>query len=155
MKSIQMVFGLMLGLYATNGFANIDCSTANGSATYLESHYSGGPPPPPGFEVGRIEWKLAGNILLRSLTCTPGRDLPRELSSCGGDSEIHDDDLTARFIPGAEKTIYESPANEAWHYVRKYLSLVEFVRPSGKPLPTGLPQFEDFVLCTDSTIFAP
>jgi hypothetical protein len=155
MRSLLFLLLFVFGFFASSAFASIVCSTANGEATYLENHYNGGAPPPPGSEIGRTEWKLSGVVLLRSLTCTPSSDVSPEFASCSADGEIQDADLTAHFLLNSERTLYESPSNEPWHHVRKYVSVIELVRPSGKPLPTGVARYEDFVICTESWILAP
>jgi hypothetical protein len=157
MKQIYVAMVLGSLLLVSSVSANTDCSTADGQATYLESHSMGGPPPPPGYEVGRTEWKLGGKAVLRAISCTsPGPELPPEgLRGLCGSDEIKDLDLVAQFVPGNETILYQSPANEPWQVVKKYTSKVEIYRPSGKPLPNGLVRYDEFVICTYRQMMLP
>ena len=157
------VLGLILAIPFSQASANTHCSTADGTATYLQTHYMGGPAPPPNFEVGRMEWKLSGRTLLRSISCTPGesnpptedKGSPGGIHPCSPDQIIEDADLVAGFMPNSEVVIYVSPPTEPWHRTRKYLSKIEMYRPSRAALPNGLLRFEEFVICTESVAYLP
>ncbi|MBS1961286.1 MAG: hypothetical protein JST04_03645 [Bdellovibrionales bacterium] len=151
----EVFLGIFL-VFSVDAGANTDCTTANGLVRFHETSYSGGPPPPPGFEVGRTEWIFSGAVVDRVVRCTPGGELPPErIGTCPSDPEIHDADLRIDFVPGTDRTLYESPADEPWHRVRKYVVEIEAARPSGSPLPNGIPSVRDFALCEMNQIFAP
>lgn len=149
-KSSLLVVLTLWGAFTSRAFADTNCSTAQGSATYMDRHYGGGPPPPPGFEVGRTEWVFRGTVVERTISCT------MEIrNGCSEDEEIHDADLVVRFLPGSEVVLSESPPDRPWEVLRKYVAKMELYRPSGKPLPGGLPRYEEYMICTYRRILAP
>lgn len=148
---------LFVALGAGTAGADTHCTTAEGEATYMERRYSGGPPPPPGFEIGRTEWTFQGAVMERSISCTPPESaLPDEVRrECSREDEVHDEDLVVGFIPGSEITLAESSPDRPWEILRKYVVRMVYYRPSGKPLPGGLVRYDEFMICTFRQILAP
>lgn len=154
-RGSRLVVGLFFVATIGSTFANTDCSSATGNITYREHSYGGGARPPADYEIGRTEWMLSGTVLFLQIQCTPSNVETPTRGQCSKQVEVKDADLDAHFVEGSERVLYESPRDEPWHHIRKYVVEALVQRPSGLPLPDGRLAVQDFLICEESRILAP